>query len=111
MDLSDLFLITDYQQFRGEEVTFRGHGVYGYDPETDRYSMYWFDSMTGGGFIVPARGTWVGDTLVFQREGPTGHGRYTYVVGEKGYEFKMEHSPDGETWNVLMTSVYQREPT
>jgi len=110
LDCGGRFVVTEYAQLDGEQVTFEGHGVYGYDPDEDCYTMYWFDSMTPGGFTTPARGTWDGDTLVFRSERPGRHGRYTYQFNEAGYTFQLEQSEDGQRWTPLMSSVYRRKP-
>lgn len=98
------FLICDYAQLRGGKATFRGHGVYGFDTKTNAYTMHWFDSM-GMDPGAPAKGTWTGDTLVFQHP----HSRYTYRwESDDRYTFQLESSRDGETWSTFLDSVYTR---
>jgi hypothetical protein len=107
MDIDGLFLISDYHQVRDEEVTFRGHGVYGYDPASERFTMYWFDSMSYQGGI--ALGTWVGDELVFERSSHRGTSRYVYeIVGPDEYRFRIEMSPDGEALTPWLECVWKR---
>jgi hypothetical protein len=45
MDLDGFYLVGDYRQERDGKVTYRGHGVYGYDAKKGDYTMYWFDAM------------------------------------------------------------------
>ncbi len=45
--LGGFFMVSDYEQLAGDQVTFRGHGVYSWDPSEKHYVMYWFDSMGG----------------------------------------------------------------
>lgn len=109
MDLGGLFLIVNYEQEVDGEVSFRGHGVYGWDPRRESYTMHWFDSMgyPPGGMAL---GTWEGDTLTFESKSEHGHSRYVYVHPEPGrYEFRIESSPDGETWSTVMESTMRRE--
>lgn len=108
MDCAGRFAIADYAQLDNGKVAFAGHGVYGYDPGERRYTMYWFDSATHGGFVTPARGTWKANTLTFVREGEDGWGRYTYDFTDDGYTFRLERSADGNTWSTLMDSIYTR---
>lgn len=108
LDCGGLFVVAEYEQFDGETTNFSGHGVYGYDAAEDCYSMYWFDSMTPRGFVTPAKGRLEGDTLTFVRHGDGHHGRYTYRFDDEGYTFRLEQSDDGETWTVMMDSVYRR---
>jgi hypothetical protein len=102
------FLTQDYVQEAGGKVTFRGHGTYGYDPQTKRYSWYWVDSM---GFVPaqPSYGTWNGSTLTFESQSPHGRGRYTFEFqGKDRYRFKIENSFDGKTWQPMMSGDYRR---
>jgi len=110
MDCAGRFAVTDYTQLEHGEVVFAGHGVYGYDPHEDCYTMYWFDSATPGGFVNVARGSWQDDTLTFVRESGEGWGRYTYKFADGGYAFRLERSSDGQEWSTLMSSVYTPVP-
>jgi len=44
-ELDGFFLISDYVQERGGHTSYRGHGVFGWDPGEKRYTLHWFDSM------------------------------------------------------------------
>ena len=109
MDLDGMHLISDYRQERDGKVTYRGHGIHGYDPRRESYTMYWFDSMAydpGGA----ALGRWEGDTLAFQMQTPMGHQRYIYKFQGPGkYEFRIEMSPDGRNFAPWMESTWTRK--
>ena len=64
MGLDGFFLISDYTETRGGRVSYRGHGVYGWDPQDQCYTMHWFDGMGS----IPkawAKGKWEGNVLMF----------------------------------------------
>jgi len=103
--LYGFFAISDYTQKAGDEVSFRGHGVYSFDPAEKRYVMYWFDSMGGAGGT--AYGTYADGVLAFQNSSKVGHHRYVFTFGEGETRFQMAMSADGETWNELMDSHYR----
>lgn len=103
--LDGFFAISDYEQKSGDEVTFRGHGVYGFDPSSEEYVMYWVDSMGGAGGV--ARGTLEGNVLTFQNESPMGHHRYRYTFGDGTMRFQMAMSKDGASWSELMDSHWK----
>jgi hypothetical protein len=88
LELDGMYVIYDYVQERDGRVTYRGHGVYGWDDKRRAYTMYWFDSMgmdPGG----PACGTWEGDTLTFQMATPMGQSRYIHTFRADGkYDFR-----------------------
>ncbi len=110
IDIDGFFLITDYTQERGGKVTFRGHGVIGYSPETRKYTMWWFDSMGGGCNTEPPSGTWEGNKLSFSHVTPMGHCRYIYTLEKDGrYGFLMETSQDGNKWAPMLESMHTRK--
>src|SRR5262245_33528361 len=87
MELDGFYLLSDYVQERQGKVSYRGHGVIGYDPASNTYSMHWFDSM---GFPCgeAAKGTWEGNKLVFRSTSPMGQSRLTYEFQAEGrYKF------------------------
>jgi hypothetical protein len=107
--LDGLYLISDYAQERDGRVCFRGHGVCGWDPAKSAHTMYWFDSMSVGGHTSPVPGTWEGNRLVFQNQGPQGHGRYSYEIKSKDeIVFRMEGSRDGKAWSPFLESRFRR---
>jgi hypothetical protein len=108
IDLAGFFLVMDYEQERGGQVGFKGHGVFGYDPQEKCYTMYWFDAMNPT--MSLAKGTWEGNRLTFRNQNPMGHGRFTYEFAKEGrYSFRMEHSQDGAKWDTLMEAMYTRK--
>ena len=108
MELDGFFLITDHKQERDGQVSFRGHGVMGWDPRKKQFTMHWFDIM-GGDPGPPAMGTWEGDRLVFQHQHHMGHSRYTYEFsGDDTYTFQLENSQDGENWQLFIKSTHRR---
>jgi hypothetical protein len=109
IDLDGFFLVSDYTQERGGQISYRGHGVVGYDPAKGQYTMHWFDSV-GSPVYEPSTGKWQGNVLAFQMQGPMGHHRYVYTVeGEGRYFFKLEHSQDGKAWGTFMEGRYSRK--
>jgi hypothetical protein len=103
--IDGMFLINDYREERDGQVIFRGHGVYGWDAERERYTMYWFDSAG-----VPPRqilGRWQGETLTFEAEGPSV--RYVYTVpGADRFTFRIERLVEGERWEPVLEGDYRR---
>lgn len=102
------FVVSDYEEEKDGEVVFRGHGVYGWDDIEKSYVLYWFDSM-GLAPSRPARGSWVGDDLVFLLEQPGGKVRYSHTFPEEGrYVFRLDSQRDGEVWRRVMEAAYRR---
>ena len=81
-------VIQDYQQERDGQVTFRGHGVFGWDMATQDYVLHWFDSM--GMSPNEFRGRFEGDVLTMTSRSAMGHSRTVTDLGQDGtYSFKM----------------------
>ena len=105
--LGGFALISDYEQERDGVVTFRGHGVYTYDPDQDRYSLHWFDSMGSPPELF--EGGFDGDVLTLAHGGPGMHARLTSDLSNAGTMLaKMEMSQDGTEWKILFEAVYKR---
>lgn len=107
MGMGGMFLITDYEEERDGEIVFRGHGVYGWDPERERHTMHWFDSMG----VAPHEtlGRWEGDTLTYEASSEHGKARYVYEVHDAdSYTFRIRNSADGTEWSTLMEGTYRR---
>jgi hypothetical protein len=106
--MGGFFVICDYEQSKDGHVAYRGHGVYGYDPKSKRWSMHWFDDMGG----VPAQtvwGTWEGDTLTYEAVGPQGPVRYVYRFVKDGeYVFSIQACPGGGEWKPFMEGRFTR---
>jgi len=110
MDLGGFFLIADYEQHGPDgTVCYAGHGVYGWDPKAEKYTMHWFDvwGMDPG---APMLGTWEGKTLRFDHKHERGYNRYIYVFEADGrYAFRIEMSQDGKNWAPFIDGTYQRK--
>ncbi len=108
MACDGFFLVCDYEQLRDGVVTYRGHGVYGWDDRAKKHTMHWFDSM-GMDPGAPALGDWKDDTLVFQHATRMGFTRYRYRwESRERFTFEIASSQDGETWTTFLDSVYTR---
>lgn len=103
-----LYLVSDYVESIDNEVVYRGHGVYGWEPHTERYTMFWFDSLGGGGAVKPVLGTFEDDRLCFQHTLDVGFKRYVYeLVSDEEFTFRMEFSEDGAVWTTPMDGRYR----
>jgi hypothetical protein len=106
--LEGFMVIQDYEQARGGKVTFRGHGVFGYDPHRKRYTLHWFDSMGMGVSVFD--GTFDGHLLTLTAVGAQGQTRGVWDFSKPGkYHSRMEVSGDGKKWNLFMEGTYVRE--
>lgn len=107
LDLGGFAVVSDYSQERDGQVTFTGHGVYTYSPESDQYTLHWFDCLG-----TPPE-VFVGDlednVLTLAHGGPGMHARMTSDFSTDGLMgAKMEMSPDGAEWQVLFEATYRR---
>jgi len=108
LSLGGFALISDYVQERDGATTFSGHGVYTYDPKTDRYALHWFDCMGSPPELFV--GGFEGDVLTLAHGGPGMHARMTYDLSTPGtMKSMMEMSQDGKDWKVLFEATYQRK--
>lgn len=107
--LDGFFVVSDYVEEKDGKVVFRGHSIFGWDPQAKNVTWYWFDSM-GQTPPAPSTGTWDGDTLILRNRSPQGEGRYTYrFEGKDRYLFRIENTFDGgKTWKKLMEGTYRR---
>jgi uncharacterized protein DUF1579 len=102
------WVVEDYTQRRGQVVTFRGHGVIGYEPKTDEVVLHWFDSMGMGADLF--RGKFEGQSLTLTCKNPMGTHRLTYDLREPGtIRSKMESAQDGKTWAPMFEGVYHKK--
>lgn len=104
--LDGFALVQDYQQLRGGQVTFAGHGVFWFDPEKSITTLHWWDTM--GGALNVFTGRFTGDELVMDTVGPMGHLRCRFSVRGVTYQFTMEVSPDGKQWFPSMEGSYRK---
>lgn len=108
-DLDGFAVIQDYVQLKDSLVTFRGHGVFTVDPETQEVLWYWFDSM---GFPPeePARGRFEGDVLTLLRVTPRGSARYVHQISTNEYRFSIENQLVGDDdFKLFMRASYARK--
>ena len=103
------WLISEYHQKVGAQITFHGHGVIGWDSFGKRYLWYWVDSM---GMPPPTAtaGKFHGNEFRFESETPHGKTRYVFTLqSADSYQFRIETSPDGgKTWTPFMDGNYKR---
>lgn len=109
VDIDGFNVIQDYIQSIGDQVSYRGHGVFGWDGEQKLYTWYWVDSL--GQVPFPSLGVWEGNTLQFQHGGHGNRrGRYTYQFeADDVFAFQIENSGDaGKSWITLLQARYRR---
>jgi hypothetical protein len=101
-------VVQEYEQTRGGQVNFLGHGVFWYDQAADEFVMTWWDSMAGQG--AHYRGQFEGDRLVLGAPMPGGgQSRTIFDLSDPGsYRFLMEVSMDGASWSPAMEGKYAK---
>ncbi len=105
--LGGFCLQVDYEQERDGAITFRGHGIYTYDPKEDLYTLHWFDGIGSPPELFT--GTFEGDVLTLGHGGPGMHACMTYDFSTPDtMKGKMEMSPDGNDWKLLFEALYER---
>ena len=105
--LDGFAVVQDYTQTRNGAVSYRGHGVFGWDAARGVYTMHWWDSM--GSPVNTFEGTFEGDVLTLSFAGAQGHHRTTMTFsGSDGYSFEMDVSPDGDQWYPFMSGTYSK---
>ena len=106
--LDGFAVIQDYKQERDGAVTFRGHGVFCWDPVQQTYLLHWFDSCGTPPNVF--EGSFEGNVFTMSCETPMGRNRTVFEIqDENHYAFRMEMSSDGEQWQTLMEGHYTRE--
>ena len=105
--LNGFALISDYQQERDGTITFSGHGVMGFEPDSGLYTLHWFDCMGSAPEVFTGR--FEGSRLTVAHGGPGMHVRLTYdLTVPQRMLSTMEMSPDGAAWNRLFEGRYHR---
>jgi len=100
-------LVSDYEQTRDGTVTFSGHGIYTFDPQSELYAMTWIDSI--GSPPEHFTGAFVDDVLILGHGGPPMHVRMRADYSQPDRMASlMEMSEDGRTWKKLFDGVYHR---
>jgi hypothetical protein len=108
-ELDGFTVVSDYVQERDGAVCYRGHGVYGWDPNEQCFTMHWFDTM-GGGVGSKASGQWQGTSVTFAQSSPMGHSRYVYTFPADGTcQFRIEMSEDGKSWAPFLVANYRKQ--
>ena len=108
-DLDGFAMIQDSVQLKDSLVTFRGHGVFTVDPQTQEVLWYWFDSV---GFPpdLPARGRFEGNVLTLLRVTPRGSARYVHEITANDYRFSVENKFPGDgDFKLFMRATYTRK--
>jgi hypothetical protein len=107
VSLSGFAVIGDYEQERHGVITFAGHSVFTFDPNSAMYMLHWFDCMGSPPELFA--GSFSGDVLTVAHGGPQGHARLTYDVSNpKELVSSMEMSQDGRTWKKFFDGRYKR---
>lgn len=109
MACEGFFLVSDYEQRVDDELVYQGHGIYGWEPSIERFTMFWFDALSGGGAVKPVLGTFEDDRLCFQHAADPDLKRYVYeLVSDDEFTFRLETSSDSATWGTRMDGRYRR---
>jgi hypothetical protein len=105
--------VTDYAQTKDGKVTFSGHGVMSWDPESGLYHLFWFDSRSAAPKVF--RGGFEGaeDALgALILTGPGNEGGFERLreefLDERTMRASAESSPDGEEWRHEFEAIYRR---
>ena len=106
LDLDGFIVVQDYEQTRDGAVSFRGHGVFAWDPVKKCVALSWFDSM--GGVPQTFLGNFQGDVLAMTSDHPMGKARCTFDVSGGTYKFSLDMSEDGKQWMQFMAGAYKR---
>jgi len=101
-------------EFRTASGDFEGHGVFGYDPQKQRYVGTWVDTMRA--FLAPMEGTWdaAARTMTFTAEAVFPHGpmrwrETTESVDDDTRIFRtFMPGPDGAEIETLTTTYRRR---
>lgn len=105
----DGFIVTqEYEQIRNGATSFKGFGIFGYDPNRECYTFHWVDSM--GSPVSEFTGTVKNNVFTLTNQGAMGHSRAIFDFSkENTYSFKMDISQDGKSWYTFMEGSYTKE--
>ena len=105
--LDGFAVVQDYHHEGPDGTRFEGHAVFRWDSETGDYVCHWFDSF--GGAPSEFRGEFDGDVLVLTSRGAQGFTRARFDLSETDrYGYRMDVSPDGESWVPFLEGTYRR---
>ncbi len=109
--LDGFTLFVDYAEERDGAISYRGHGIHGWDRACGKFLVYWFDNI-GVMPQVPSKATLDGNRYTYQTDdGPLGSTRMTYEWTDNRFEFRIDKSKDhGATWNPMHVGHYTRTP-
>lgn len=100
----------DYEEHRQGSPDFCGHGVHGWDAQTEGFLVYWFDNMGA----VPAAGspaTLQDNTYRYVTVSPRRQSRFTYIFAPDQLDFTLEVRADGADsggWLRMHHGTYTR---
>lgn len=107
--LGGFAVINDYEQTKEGKTTYEGHGIYTYDANEDRYTLYWLDSIGSPPEIFT--GNFEGNVLTMVSRGERMQARLTYdMTNPDRMVSAMDMSADGKEWKRLFDAVYERQP-
>ena len=108
-DVDGFYLLADYDEKIEGKPGIRGHGVLGWDPKRESYTLHWFDNF-GNPPAEPSRGDWKGDRLVLENGTGAHRGRTIFALdGDDAFKFGIEMSEDGgKSWNATLDGDYHR---
>jgi hypothetical protein len=102
--LDGFAVVHDYEQERGGTVSFRGHGVFRWDPLQQAYELHWFDSF--GAAPTVFRGGFDGDVLTMTAQ-QQGFLRAQWDLSAAArYDYRMDVSADGVQWQLFSQGRY-----
>jgi hypothetical protein len=105
--LDGFAIIQDYEQTSKDVVNYWGHGIFTWDPASQSYVLYWFDSLGMG--VNVFKGSFDENKLTLTYKSDQGYTRASWkFTSDKSYAYKMEVSGDGNQWQPMMEGSYSR---
>jgi hypothetical protein len=105
--LDGFCLLIDYIEERAGKIVYRGHGIHGWDAETQTFCAYWFDNI-GVMPKQPTRAKLEGNRYAYTSDGAHGFTRMTYEWAGDAFEFRIDTSRDGQAWAPMHVGRYTR---
>jgi hypothetical protein len=107
------FFMGCMMQIKGPMGMLQTQGILGYDTEKKVYQWWSFNNLgqheTATASLKDGVWTWLGELRV---DGKTVKSRYTMSdTTPAGYASRLESSPDGKTWTLVMTGKVERMQT
>jgi hypothetical protein len=107
--LDGLAVVQEYDQERGGSVAFRGLGIFRWDAAAGEHALYWLDTLSP--HPREFRGGFEGDVLTMVSREARGQARATWnFTAPDRYAYRLDASPDGETWHPYIEATYVWEP-